>query len=303
MPEIVGIGANVLDTLLSVAHYPTEDTKQKAEGIKQCGGGPCATGLCAAAKLGASAAFLGTVSDDSAGSFLIADFEKYGVSTEYIGRAAGCRAFTSYILLAADTVSRTCIFDRGDVPPLRLNDAQKDAIRQAKILMVDGNNLDAAIEGAKIARECGTKVLYDAGGLYKGVERLLPLADYLIPSKEFALRHTGETDVKEAAKRLKAMYSPETVVITCGKVGGIFLTDGTPREYPALPAEAIDSNGAGDVFHGAYAFAMCRGWDTETACLFSSGVSALKCTRIGAREAVPNYTETVKYLKECGIHV
>ena len=67
--------------------------------------------------------------------------------------------------------------------------------------MVDGNDMDAAVEGARVARANGTKVLYDCGGLYAGVERLLALTDIMIPSEEFAMGHTGCNDAISAAKK------------------------------------------------------------------------------------------------------
>ena len=75
MAMIVGIGANVFDTLYSVDSYPKEDTKLKANAVKVSGGGPCATGLVAASKLGAKCAFIGNLSDDNGGKYLKSDFE------------------------------------------------------------------------------------------------------------------------------------------------------------------------------------------------------------------------------------
>ena len=75
------------------------------------------------------------------------------------------------------------------------------------------------------------------------------------------------------------------------------------KKYPAFLVDAIDSNGSGDVFHGAFAFCLTRGYNYYKACVFSSAVSALKCTKLGAREGVPSYTETMEFLKERGIDV
>ena len=107
------------------------------------------------------------------------------------------------------------------MPPTVLSQKQKDAIKNAKLLMVDGNDMTAAIEGAKIAKKSGTKVLYDAGGLYEGIENLLPYSDILIPSEEFSLGATGAKCAEDAAKILFEKFSPEVVVITQGKKGGI----------------------------------------------------------------------------------
>lgn len=300
MSRIVGIGACVMDTLITVPHYPDEDTKLRAESTKLAGGGPAATGIVAASKLGVSAGFIGVLSKDSTGDFLKSDFEKYGVCTKNIDFIEGYRAFTSCIWLSKESATRTCVFDKGNLPALTLDDAKKKAIAEADILMVDGNELSAAIEAAKYAKEHGTKVLYDAGGLYQGIEGLLPFVDILIPSKEYALGHTKCATVEEAAKKLYADYNPEIVVITMGKDGGILYDGEKVTSYPIYPAEVVDSNGAGDVFHGAFASALCYGFDFLKCCHFSSAVSAMKCMGIGARESVPSFDKVKNYLKENG---
>ena len=301
MSTIVGIGANVCDTLITADTYPKEDTKMRASATAICGGGPCGTGLVAASKLGEKCAYIGTMTDDASGVFLKKDFERYGVSTELCNVLSGYTSFSAYVLLCTDSASRTCVFDKGNVPPTVLSQKQKDAIKNARLLMVDGNDLDAAVEGAKFARENGVKVLYDAGGLYDKIETLLPHVDILIPSEEYALGHTGTTDAESAAKILYDKYSPEIVVITQGKKGGIIYDGEICRDYPAFEVDAVDTNGSGDVFHGAFAFALQKNMNYYNACIFSSAVSALKCTRTGARAAVPTYDETIKFLKERGI--
>ena len=300
MCKIVGIGANVHDTLITLNKFPNEDTKLKAESICEAGGGPCATGLVAAHKLGAESAFIGALADDSAGNFLMEDMRKRGMSTDLIKIEKGYSTFSSCVWLSTENASRTCVFHRGNVPPLKLSDKQIKAIEDAEILMVDGNELEAAIEGAKIARKAGTKVLYDAGGLYEGIERLLPYADILIPSEEFSLGFTGAKTVEEAAEKLMKEFSPEALVITSGKIGGIILEKGEIKRYNAFKVDAVDTNGAGDVFHGAYAFAVTKGYDYYKCCTFSSAVSAIKCTNVGARDSVPSFSETIKFLKERG---
>ena len=172
MVQIVGIGANVFDTLYRIPTYPTEDTKIRATASKTSGGGPVGTGLVAAAKLGVQTAYLGVLADDHGGRFLMEDFEKYGVVTDLIHLRSGYRSFASSLWLCDDTATRTCVFDRGNLPPLRMDARQKQAVQDAQVLMVDGNELEAAVEAATLAKSCAAKVLYDCGGLYPGVERL-----------------------------------------------------------------------------------------------------------------------------------
>ena len=300
MSKIVGIGACVMDTLLTVPSYPKEDTKLRALSSRPAGGGPAATGIVAAAKLGVDAAFIGVLSDDNGGVFLKKDFERFGVSTDLVEVKGGYRSFTSVIWLSQDSASRTCVFDKGNLPPLELSEAQVAAIEDAEVLMVDGNEMDAAVEAAKIAREKGTKVLYDCGGLYEGVERLLAHTDIMIPSEEFAMGHTKTENAEAAARELYARYHPEIVVVTQGKQGGILFDGEKLWAYPAFPVKAVDTNGSGDVFHGAFAAAVVKGYGYETCCLFASAVAALKCTGVGARQSVPDFERAKAFLKEQG---
>lgn len=75
---------------------------------------------------------------------------------------------------------------------------------------------------------------------------------------------------EKAAKALFEKYSPEIVVITQGKKGGIIYDGSSFEKYPAFLVDAVDSNGSGDVFHGAFAFAVTKGMDYKKACVFSS---------------------------------
>ena len=297
MAQIVGIGANVHDTIYRLDTYPQQDTKQKAVSITECGGGPCSTGLVAAAKLGATCAYSGNVSADATGEFLAKDLADYGVDTSMMARIPNTTGFRSCIWLADDRASRTCVFDRGNVPGTTLGEQKISAIQNAKILMVDGNDLEAAVSAAQLAKQSDTTVLYDAGGLYPGVEKLLAETDILIPSEEFACKHTGKASPEEAAKALLAAYRPKVVVITQGKEGGLLYDGKQLTNYPAFPVEAVDTNGSGDVFHGAFAFALTKGWDYYRCCIFSSAVSALKCTQVGARKSIPSYDAVLDFLR------
>ena len=297
MAQIVGIGANVQDTIYRLDTYPQEDTKQKAVSITQCGGGPCTTGLVAAAKLGADCAYIGNVSADATGEFLVKDLAHYGVDVSMTKAVPDTTGFRSCIWLADDRATRTCVFDRGNVPSTTLGETEIAAIQNAQLLMVDGNDLDAAVSAAKIARQSGTMVLYDAGGLYPNVEKLLEQTDILIPSEEFACKHTGEPSAESAAMELYRKYQPKVVVVTQGKEGGVLFDGKQLTRYPAFPVNAVDTNGSGDVFHGAFAFALTKGWEYLQCCVFSSAVSALKCTQVGARKSIPDYETVLEFLR------
>ena len=283
MKRVVGIGACVLDTLISCESYPTEDTKQRAQSIFLSGGGPVGNALVVISKLGVKAEILGAFASDNAGAYLIEDFKKYGVETKNARVISGASSFVSYILISEEKQSRTCVFDRGGVP----DDPENvcfTAIDGADILHLDGNYIKSATAAARYARERGVKVSLDAGGLYAGIDELLPYIDILIPSAEFALGFTGEKDIPSAMKALYTKYSPEVLVVTDGSRGGYYFEGGKAHHYDSIKVRAVDTNGAGDTFHGAFVAAYCEGQSISECCAFASKVAAYKCTNKGARD-------------------
>lgn len=297
MYDIVGIGASLYDTLMVVHQMPMEDTKMMAGRMLGQGGGPCATALAAASRLGAKTAYIGVMGDDAAGVFMMRDLKEHEVDTRYCLVKKGYLSWMSFILLNEQTGSRTCIWSKGNIPSVELGEKEAEAIRNARALHLDGNHLDAATAAAILARQAGVKVSMDAGGNYPGVERLLPYVDILIPSEEFALKYTGAPDAETAARQMYRELHPEVFIMTQGSRGG-FLYDGEVHRYPVFPVPVMDSNGAGDVFHGAFLTAYLEGKAPEDAAVFASAVSALKCSRLGGRRSVPDKQTAVQFMKQ-----
>ena len=296
MASVVGIGAAVFDILMTVDAFPQEDTKLRGLETKfQCGG-PCATGLVAISKLGESACYMGTVGDDMYGTFVKGEMERYGVDTSCVKVNPGL-TFHSVVLLNVSNGSRTCVWNCGGAAAPTAEDVNLDVLRQAKYLHLDGNQLECAIFAAEKAHEMGVTVSMDAGGAYPNIERLLPLVDVLIPSEEFSMKVTGCATAREAAAVLQERYHPQILVITQGSRGGFIWENGREVRYPVFPVKAIDSNGAGDTFHGAFVAARLKGMDVYASCRFASATSALKCTRFGAQQGIPGYEEVLEFIK------
>lgn len=300
MYEVIGIGSVLFDTLMQADGFPKEDTKLRSNITKLQGGGPCATALVAMRKLGVPSSYMGTVGDDMYGQLIMEEFSKYQVGTEELKVKKGCISANAFILLNNLTATRTCLWNMGTLPAVEAEDINLETLKKAKILHLDGHQLEAAIYAAEKAHEFGLKVSLDAGGNYPGIERLLPLIDILIPSEEFALNATGSSSAEEAMQILHQRYHPELLVVTQGKSGGILYREDGPVHYPAYSVQAVDTNGAGDVFHGAFLVGLIKGMEAYRCACFASAVAALKCTKLGAREGVPSYEEAIRFLKMQG---
>ena len=298
MADIIGIGASVFDTLMLAENFPQEDTKLKAMSSKIQGGGPCATALVAAAQLGVSAEYFGLLGDDVYGRYMLDEFRRYGVECDSVRIVKNAASFNSFVLINKSNSSRTCVWNPGTLPSMGEADVPLDKLKAAKYLHLDGNHVDAAVFAAKKASEYQVKVSLDAGSPYPGIEKLLPLADILIPSEEFVSNITGKESPEEGAEWIYLKYKPEIFIITQGANGG-FIFDGTDViRYEPFSAEVVDTNGAGDTFHGAFLAARVRRMGLREAVNFASAAAAIKCRGFGARESIPSYDETMKAIKE-----
>lgn len=297
MMDVVGIGSALFDILMTAEGFPAEDTKMQGKETKLQCGGPCATGLVAMSKLGVSACYMGTLGDDMYGQYVVDGFQKYGVSTDHIRYIPGKQSFHSFVLLNLTNASRTCVWNKGTVTPPEPSDVDLEVLKNAKYLHLDGHQLECAIYASQKAHEYGVTVSLDAGGTYPGIERLLPHVDVLIPSEEFSLKITGAKTAVEAAAILQERYNPQILIITQGSKGGFWWKDGQEVRYPVFPVNAVDSNGAGDTFHGAFVAARVKGMEVMEAATFASATSALKCTRFGAQAGIPHFDEVLEFMK------
>jgi ribokinase len=299
MADIAGIGASVFDLLFMTDRFPPEDTKLKAAASKIQGGGPCATALVAAAKMGVSAEYFGVLGTDFYGRCMMEEFRRYGVTVESVRLEDGTVSAHSVVILNKTGKTRTCVWNPGALPPLEEEDIPLERLAQARYLHLDGNHIEAAVYAAKKAREYGVKVSLDAGSLYPGIDKLLPLTDILIPSEEFVLQFTGASTAEAGAAEICRAYHPSVFAVTQGPQGG-FLYDGTAgtpiTRYAPFPLEIIDTNGAGDTFHGVFLACLIRGMPPPESARFASAAAAIKCTRFGAREGIPSWEETVEIL-------
>ncbi len=298
MPRVAGIGSALFDIILYSEAFPKEDTKQEASATVLQGGGPCSTAIVAVSKLGIDASFIGTVSDDMFGRFVRDDLVKWGVDTTYLKTVSGHETAHSAVICSGRR--RTCVYALGDLPSPSPNEFDlRTALKDTEVLHLDGYNPELALAAADIVHGNGGLVSIDAGTMRPGIDELLAISDVIIASEAFAEKLTGK-DVEEAVIEIDRRYSPKASVVTAGPRGGVIADGGKARWYAEFPADVVDSNGAGDVFHGAFIVAMLHGFDPFGCCQFSSAVSALKCMKRGAREGVPSYAEAIRFFRECG---
>ena len=300
--DIVGLGLATIDIMVLVPRLPGRDEVFQARRILLEGGGPVATALVAAARLGASTAYVGPMAPTTWGALARAGLETEGVDTNHApGRSSGEQS-VSVILVDEPTGLRSILFKMGEMPELATTEVPEELIASASALHLDGTHLEAACYAAEIAREAGVVVSFDggAGELWPGLEILLPLVDLMVVARHFAEQQTGEPDPLEAGPALLKRFEPRQVVITDG-TRGCWCWDGAQRLHQAaFPVDVVDTTGAGDVFHGAYLYAYLQGWSAQTSMAFASATAALKCREAGGRAGIPARPQVEETLRASG---
>ena len=295
--DYIGIGFCSNDHLAVLPFIPM-DTKVRMLSHRIMGGGPAANSTAGAASLGKSAAFVGTVGDDADGDMILRDFRTQGVDTSMVKVRPGATSAIAYLWIEEKTGNRSCAWTREGLDELTADEINPEAIAAAKILHVDGHNAAGAIAAAKVAREAGVLVNYDAGTHRDGMEELLGLADLMICSEEFILKLTGLKDAEEAVRQVWAKYRPKVCGATMG-VRGSMAFDG--KEFVRCPAfkveKVVDTTGCGDLFHTGFAVRWIETHDMLESMRFASAVSAIKCRGLSGRPpSAPTRTEVEAFL-------
>lgn len=279
--DVLCVGHASYDLIFSVDRHPGADEKTVANNLLSCGGGPAANAAVCVAKLGLKSAFAGYLGRDLYGDKHIQELADVGVDTQWVIRGDSPTPLST-ILVKPD--GKRCLINyKGDTQALPA-DALELAEILAKVVLFDGHEPFISVPLAEKARQVGIPTVLDAGSVHDGTLALLDRVDYLVCSEKFAGQYAGGE--QPALNRL-AELAP-VVVITLGEKGLIWRRGGEQGALPAYPVTAIDTTGAGDAFHGAFAAGLAAGLDWQALLRYASAAGSLCCTQMGARLGLPS---------------
>lgn len=282
--DVLCVGHASYDLIYSVPHHPGEDEKMVADGFIHCGGGPAANAAIMAARLGLKSAFAGYLGNDLYGEFHYQDFISNGVNVNKVVRGTSPTPL-SMVLVKPDG-KRALVNYKGETKALAAEAIDFSGIK-AKTILFDGHEPAISKPLAIDAKSKGTPTILDAGSVHDGTLALMKIVDYLVCSEKFALQWCGD---KEIALNRMAEFSPN-VVVTLGERGLIWRQGQNRGALPAFPVPVVDTTGAGDAFHGAFAAAIALGMPWLDTMRYASAAGSLCCTKMGARFGLPSRQE------------
>ncbi|MEP7330032.1 MAG: sugar kinase [Betaproteobacteria bacterium] len=296
MRHVLCLGMSALDAIYQLPTIPTAPTKVLATGFTECGGGMAANASVAVARLSGAASYWGRVGDDALGTRICAELEAEGVDVSHVRRVPDCVSPSAAILVAADGERLVCAY----------NDPKLDH-DAAWLPLADVATYDAVLAdvrwpaGAALvldaARHAGKPAVLDGDiGPVEVLRDLATRATHAIFS-ETGLKQATGVDEADAGLRAMSAHTHAIVGVTLGARGTRWIEGNRIHAAHAPRIQAVDTLGAGDVFHGAFTLALAEGATTAHAMRFANIAAALKCTRFGGRRGTPTRTEVDAQLR------
>ena len=293
MPHILCAGIAVLDEVFRVRTLPPPDGKVEASDFITIGGGCAANAAVAIARLGGKASLAaplgGPAGEDAIGDRVLLGLERDGVDCAGCVRVPGGRTPVSAIM----------IDDRGDRTIATYRDHRLDGVLPkdphrlvagADAVLVDNRFADFVAPICHAALGRGIPVLIDADKPTVDHHPLFAAATHVIFSGE-CLRATAQTEDLAAGLKHMARFTDAFLAVTNGPRPVVWCHNGSICETPVFAIDAVDTLGAGDVFHGAFVLALLERRATESAMRFAAAAAGLKCSRFGGSTAAPHRAE------------
>ncbi|MEQ8172291.1 MAG: PfkB family carbohydrate kinase [Candidatus Eremiobacterota bacterium] len=286
--DVTGIGCAAWDLIGTVKNYPMPGDKSPMKNFEEHPGGQVATAITAVSRLGGHAAIIEICGDDYYGDMIRKNLSHEGIDINYLIKDPGKTSLLSFCACIEDTGERSIFFTGGTKRSLEPEDIPSDLIMSSKAILMDNYHGSASVYAASLAVKSAIPVVTD-------IERNKPCNDelfrkgthHIVPA-QYLLEYTGEKDVESALKAMWNMYHSELIVATMGDRGSIAWDGSDFVCQNAYTIENVaDTTGAGDVFHGTFAFGLTLGYDVPANLKFASLVAGLKCRNYGGQKGIP----------------
>ena len=296
MASVFCIGVAVQDFIYFVDEMPRAAKKYRARDFMTVGGGCAATAAVAVARLGGDARLAARLGDDLLAGLIVSELEGYGVDCTYLLRFAGRRSPLSSIFI--DAAGERLIMGFRDKMMPATDDRLPDPLPpDVDAVLVDTRWIQGGVDMMRRAEAAEKPRILDGEPPFKDCEELIALSTHIIFSAHGLQELSGVQDFAEGMTRISAMTGA-WLAVTDGANGIYYLDDGQMIHVSVPQVEVVDTLGAGDTWHGAFALALAEGRPEVEAIAFANVAASLKCTRRGGRAGVPDRAAVDAYMME-----
>ena len=295
--DVVGMGLNSVDFLYVVPEFPTLNSKTRILQSSKQGGGQVATAMVALSRWDRITKYIGKIGGDELGQFSLASIREEDVDISSVTIEPS--ATNQYAMILVDGLSgeRTILWDRDDRLMYREGELRKEDVCSGKLLHLDGHDIRSAIQCARWAKEEGVPTVIDLDKVEPLTSELIQEIDFVVTSARFPGLVTGISDREKALRELQK-HTPGFLCATLGHEGSMAMVDGEILYVKGFKVKAVDTNGAGDVFHAGFIYGLLQNWEVTETLRFANAVAALKCRDLGGRKGIPSLKEAQQFLTD-----
>ncbi len=292
--KVLCIGHSAYDITLLLPQYPIENKKYSIDLVLECGGGPAGNAAFLIAKWGMSSGYAGVLGKDVYGMKIREELQQAGVDLRYLVWDESSVTPFSFILANESNGSRTLFnHNKKSNPKLQVQFEEEEPA----VILADGHELPASLQAIEKYRSAVS--VLDAGSYNPATRKLAEMVDWLVCSEDFATVYAGLGNLHPLAhpelffEKLEKLNGKE-IVVTLGEKGCLYKDNGRIVHQQAYKVNAIDTTGAGDIFHGAFAYCLAEGFDKVKTVKIASIAAALSVQKLGGRAAIPDLKEVLR---------
>ncbi|MGV3634669.1 MAG: PfkB family carbohydrate kinase [Pseudorhodoplanes sp.] len=295
---IVCAGMAVIDHVYRLATFPVPGTKTRAQDFFSVLGGCAANAAVAIRRLGGQARVVsplgGPAGRDLTGDNILAKLQHEKIDVAHVVRVEGAVSSRSSIFIDGHGERTIVSYRDPALEQARPNDPVR-AIAGADGILVDNRFPEFVLPIVRAAVAEGKVIVLDGDKPMDMTDELLTLPTHIVFSAD-GLRATAQTDDLATALTIVRRHTAALVAVTQGAQDMLWLEQGSLRCLPAFRIDAVDTLGAGDVFHGAFALALAEGYGVAASIRFAAAAAAIKCSRVGGGNAAPYRGELEDFL-------
>jgi sugar/nucleoside kinase (ribokinase family) len=280
-----------------VPHYPRFDTKTEIIHYEKFPGGQVATTVVFLSRLGRKVKYIGKVGSDDLGRLSIQSLRSEDVDTSSVLVEEGAKNQYAFIIIDQRSGERTILWARDRRLNFHNSELTREKVCSGRLLYLDGQDYDTALQAATWAQEENIPVIIDLDKLAPDGVELISKVDFFICSENVPGEITGIDDLEDALWKMKDFCSG-FLAVTIGDRGAMAIVGNECLRFPAYDVHAVDTTGAGDIFHGGFAYGLLQNWPLEKIMSFANASAGLNCTKLGARAALPGLPDILELLKE-----
>ena len=294
--KILCIGHSSWDITVPVDDYPIENTKYRYNEKYSAGGGPAGNAAYLLGKWGMDTVIATSIGSDDFGTKIKKEFQEVNVATEYVETSYEKDTSFSFILVNKKSGSRTVFNVATEHPPLKKLNYEF----VPDIIFTDGHDYGASQNA--ISKFPNAITIIDAGRVTQELLELCKYIKYIVCSKGFAETVTGlkfdfsnPQSLVNVYMKLQNKYPNANITITLEEHGALYQVNNQIKIMPGLKCAAVDTTGAGDIFHGAFVYGIANNFDMDKIITLANIAGGLSVQKMGSRLSVPNLSEVLDY--------